>query len=68
MLARTFERIAAHDIVWRAVDPALGVTGFRCRSGNRYVYWRSIGEAIVIMAILHGRMDQVMHLGEIDVS
>lgn len=68
MLAMTFERIAARDIVWRKVNPALGITGYRCRSGSHYIYWRAMDAAIVILAVLHERMDQGSHLVDVDLD
>jgi len=55
-----FTRIAARDIVWRAVPVEFAVEGFYGRCGHHFVYWRSLPNGQVgIVTILHERMHQI---------
>jgi len=55
-----FDRIARHDLVWRAIPAEFGVDGYYCRHGHHYVYWRELDDgAIGIVTILHERMHQM---------
>lgn len=55
-----FERIAAREIVSRAIPAEFGVVGYYCRYEHHYVYWRRLSdETVGIVTILHERMHQL---------
>ena len=63
-LIAAFERIAAHDLPWRAIPADIRVEGFRDHCGRHHIYWRQTEGGATIVAILHDRMDQAARLAD----
>lgn len=54
-----FGRIAAREVVWRALPAEFGIEGFYARHAHHYVYWRVLADgAVGIVTVLHERMHQ----------
>jgi toxin ParE1/3/4 len=59
MFAR-FEAIAAREFPWRAIPAEFGVSGFLCKYGRHFIYWKILADGTVgIVTILHERMHQI---------
>ena len=59
-LFKCFDKIAAREVVWRAVPVDFGVEGFFARHEHHFVYWRILSDGSVgIVTILHERMHQM---------
>ena len=55
-----FGRIAARDIMWRAIPAEFGIDGYYTRHRHHYIYWRVLSDgAVGIVTILHERMHQL---------
>lgn len=55
-----FQRIAAREIIWRAVPAEFGVDGFYARHEHHYIYWRLLADGTVgVVTVLHERMHQL---------
>ncbi|MGF7151517.1 toxin ParE1/3/4 [Sphingomonas zeicaulis] len=55
-----FDRIAARDIIWRAIPAEFEIDGHYARYQHHYIYWRLLSDgAVGIVTILHERMHQL---------
>lgn len=59
-LFETFARIGTSGIPSRPIPADFGVSGFVCRYGRHFVYWRRLDDGdIGIVTILHESMHQI---------
>ena len=58
-LFEELSRIADHAVVWRALPATFSVNGCSRAWRSHVVYWTTFEGGLRIVAILHGRMDQI---------